>query len=137
VSDESKKTLPATETWKRSVREWLRDKGVTRADLARQVGCSKAAITQLLSESEPVHSSKLVPDICRVTGLEPPKLPLDRPEMRALLEWATLEFERDPENFARLSGILLAASEAEHKRREAQREHDEAMRQLEQALKKH
>jgi hypothetical protein len=127
---------PVTDAWKQSLRAWLRDNGVARSDLAKQVGCEKSAITWLLSESKPIYTSKLVPEICRVTGLAPPTIDFGDPRIRRLLDWAYKELERDPENFGRLIGIILAASEAESKKAKADREREEAIRQLDEAIRK-
>ncbi len=57
--------LPVTELWQKAVERRLRYLKMTRADLADHIGCSKAAISQLMTAS---RQSKLVPAVNEALG---------------------------------------------------------------------
>lgn len=58
-----------TARWKALVELALRERGWGRADLARELGVSRAAITKLLDQQD---VSALVPAICKVLDIPPP-----------------------------------------------------------------
>ncbi len=60
----------ATLEWKLQVTAAMKAAEVTRAELARRIGVSDAAITQLFRPT--TKQSRLVPEINRVLGITPP-----------------------------------------------------------------
>lgn len=51
--------VPVAATWRRAVTEWMLDSGITRAELARRLGVTRGAITQLFSTAK--RSSLVAP----------------------------------------------------------------------------
>lgn len=80
------------ETWKDDVRAALRSKGISRADLARQIGVSPSAITVLFRPE--TKQTRLKPAIHRVLGfVEPESAPaIQRDELWSRLKsvWSQL-----------------------------------------------
>ena len=58
-----------TPRWKSLVESSLRSRGWGRADLARELGVSRAAVTKLLDQQD---VSALVPAICTLLDIPPP-----------------------------------------------------------------
>jgi predicted transcriptional regulator len=127
---------PVTDEWKQSVRNWLRDNRVERQAFADLIDVDKSAVTQLLSETKPQYTSRLVPAICDLTKLPPPTISFGDQRIKDLLEWAYIERVRDPANFTRLIGIILHTDEASAKKARAEEEQKEAQRQLEEEIAK-
>lgn len=85
-------TWPTDARWKADVLRLMAELQISRAELARRVGVSDAAITQLFRSEQ--QSSRLVPAINRVIGMPPPALVgVDVDAVRAELdaEWQTLD----------------------------------------------
>lgn len=61
---------PIDAEWRRRVEARMAEKEWTRAELARQVKCSRSAITELFDEAQ--KQSSLVPAVHRVLGWDPP-----------------------------------------------------------------
>ena len=80
------------ETWKDDVRVAMRSKGISRADLARQLGVSPAAITVLFRPE--TKQTRLKPAIHRILGfVEPeasPAIPRDELWTRLKSVWSHL-----------------------------------------------
>lgn len=70
VTTEKKKirTYPVDDAWRARVRARMLEKGITKADLHRAVGCSDATISHLIGEGKGPWSvgSRLVPRIHRI-----------------------------------------------------------------------
>lgn len=68
LSNSKGKRYEMTDRWKAAVDERLRELGMTKADLARELKVTKAAISRLPAQ----NVSTLVPRICEVLDLQPP-----------------------------------------------------------------
>lgn len=60
--------------WKKDVLKRMADKGISRADLAREIDVDPAALTNLFKPwtKKTKQQSRLVPKIHKVLGMEPP-----------------------------------------------------------------
>jgi hypothetical protein len=98
---------PVTPEWRERVLSRIAELGRNQSWLAREVGCAPATITNILRDNV---QSRLVPDIHRALGWEPPGLPEDSsdgadPDRDKLLQLY------DVMNDAQRSLILRLASE--------------------------
>lgn len=86
----SGQAYPVDDAWRQLVRDRMKRKNMSQADLARAAHCSPAAISELLGGKS--HESPLVPDIHMALEMTPPRmavLSLDAEEL--LTYWDKLD----------------------------------------------
>ncbi len=85
---------PVDEAWKRGVRAEMQRAGITRAELARRIGCKGSALTVLFRPE--TKASRLVPLIHRELGRPPPSTVTASDEIlrRINSRWPSLSTEQ-------------------------------------------
>jgi transcriptional regulator with XRE-family HTH domain len=107
---------PVDKAWRERVERALAERGWSRADLAREVRCSRSVITQILNGT--VNQSPYVVEIHAALGWTPPQPPIASTETEEILRaWELL----DTSSRARLLERAAALLEVERAKTEREK----------------
>lgn len=114
--DDHRPEYPVTQAWRDLVEARLKELDISQAELARRIGRSGAAITNILHDNK---SSKQVPDIHAALGWPRPPLPEDvvpTKKNRDVIALTAIARELPEEILASTLAQLKAIAESRKKR---------------------